>query len=130
MSTTSTALQALVQPATSAYALTAGRFWSLVAALVGLAGVVIGGFAQSGSARRRGLGRRGAVIALVAGATGAVIGGLVVGAAEGGPGTGYGLVGGFVAVAVGLVAVVLGGVALVHTRRTTDHGRAEDLRPR
>lgn len=34
-----------------AYTLTAGRFWSLVAALLGLAGVVIGGLALARSRR-------------------------------------------------------------------------------
>nr|BFE79161.1 hypothetical protein GCM10020093_017620 [Planobispora longispora] len=38
-------------------------------------------------------------------------------AAEGGPGTGYGIVGGFAALAVGLVAMVLGGLALARSRR-------------
>ena len=85
MSTASTVLQALVQPTTSAYTLTSGRLWSLVGALLGLAGVVVGG--------------------------------LVVGAAKGGPGTGYGIVGGVVALVVGLLAVVLGGVVLARSRR-------------
>ena len=69
-----------------------GRLVATVAALVGLAGVVIGGLALARSAGRIGTGngRRGAIVALVAGLTGMVIGGLVVAAAEGGPGTGYG----------------------------------------
>jgi hypothetical protein len=57
-------------------------------------------------------------VALVAGLAGAVVGGLVVAAAEGGPGTGYGIVGGYLALAVGLIAMVLGGLALVRRRRT------------
>ncbi|MEV4749315.1 DUF6223 family protein [Streptosporangium amethystogenes subsp. fukuiense] len=104
----------------SAYTLTAGRFWSLVAALLGLAGVVIGGLALARSAGRigTGTGRRGAIVALAAGLAGAVGGGLVVAAADGGPGTGYGIVGGFVALAVGLIAMALGGLALARSRRT------------
>ncbi|MGW4330036.1 DUF6223 family protein [Nocardia sp. NPDC004573] len=50
--------------------------------------------------------------ALAAGVSGLVLDGLVVAAVEGGPGTGCGIVGGFVALAVGLVAAVLGAVAL------------------
>ncbi|TWP53719.1 hypothetical protein FKR81_02890 [Lentzea tibetensis] len=115
---TPAAAQALVQPAgVGAYTLTAGRLWSLVAALLGLAGVVVGvlALARPASWRRR------AVVALVAGLAGAVIGGLVVAAAEGGPGTGYGIVGGFVALVVGLISMGLGGLALVRSRRS---GRA------
>lgn len=113
------AAHALVQPdPASAYALTAGRLWSSVAALLGVAGVVIGGLALARSAGRfgTGTGRRGAIVALAAGLVGAVIGGLVVAAAEGGPGTGYGIVGGYVALAVGGIAMVLGGLALRRSR--------------
>ncbi|MGV9310560.1 DUF6223 family protein [Nonomuraea sp. NPDC003727] len=118
---TPAAARVLVQSAdVSAYALTAGRLWSLVAALLGLVGVVIGGLALARSTGHVGTGngRRGAVVALAAGVAGAAIGGLVVAAAEGGPGTGYGIVGGFVALAVGLIGVLLGGLALARSRRT------------
>ena len=47
-----------------------------------------------------------------------VIGGLVVAAAEGGPGTGYGIVDGFAALVLGLIATVLGRLALARSRRT------------
>lgn len=102
-----------------AYTLTSGRLWSLVAALAGLAGVVVGGLALARSAGRigTGSGRRGAVVALAAGLAGAVIGGLVVAAADGGPGTGYGIVGGFVALVVGLAGMALGGLVLARSRR-------------
>ncbi|MEU5263439.1 DUF6223 family protein [Amycolatopsis sp. NPDC021455] len=94
--------------AVSAYDLTPGRLWSLIAALLGVAGVVAGVLAL-----RRG---RGAVAALGGGAAGVVIGGWVVAAAKGGPGTGYGIVGGFLALAVGLAALVLGGLAMARSR--------------
>jgi hypothetical protein len=105
--------------AADAYGLTAGRFWSLVAALIGLAGVVVGGLVVARS-RRLGasLRRLGPAVALTAGLVGMGIGGLVVAAADGGPGTGYGIVGGYVDLVVGLVAVVLGGLALTRSRRT------------
>lgn len=114
---TPAAAYAVAQPATGAY-LTAGRFWSLVAAALGIAGVILGGLAMARSARRIGSGRRGAMAAMAAGLAGVVIGGLVVVAAEGGPGTGYGIVGGFMALAVGLLAMVLGGLAMARSRRT------------
>jgi uncharacterized protein DUF6223 len=94
--------------AVSAYTLTPGRLWSVVGAVVGLAGVVAGALALT-----RG---RGAVVALVTGLAGAVTGGLVVAAAEGGPGTGYGIVGGYAALVIGLVAMVLGGLAVARSR--------------
>jgi Family of unknown function (DUF6223) len=64
--------------AVDAYALTTGRVVGTVAALVALAGVVVGGLALARSARSIGNGgRRGAIVAaLVAGPTGMVIGGL------------------------------------------------------
>jgi hypothetical protein len=103
------------QPVTDAYTMTAGRTWSVVAALIGLAGIVVGTLALTRSAGRTRSVR--AVAALLAGLTGAVVGGVVVAMAEGGPGTGYGIVGGVVAVVVGLIAVVLGGLAMARTRR-------------
>lgn len=105
--------------AADVYGLTAGRFWSLVAALLGLAGVVVGGLLVARARRlSAGFRRRGPIVALGAGLVGMAIGGLVVAAADGGPGTGYGIVGGYAALVVGLVAVVLGGLALTRSRRT------------
>jgi len=106
------------QGAVGAPTLTAGRLWSLAAALLGLAGAVVGGLAL---ARRA---RRGAVVALAAGVVSVVVGGLVVAAAKGGPGTGYGIVGGYVALVVGLIAAVLGGLALARSRRAADRTAA------
>ncbi|MFC0032627.1 DUF6223 family protein [Micromonospora chaiyaphumensis] len=102
------------------YTLTTGRLVGTAAALVALAGVVVGVLALARSAGRvgNGAGRRGALVALVAGLAGMVTGGLVVAAAEGGPGTGYGIVGGFAALAIGLIAAVLGWLALARSRRT------------
>lgn len=104
--------------AVDAYTLTTGRLVGTGAALVALAGVVIGVRALARSGRLGNPnGNRGALVALVAGLAGMVTGGLVVAAAEGGPGTGYGIVGGFAALAVGLIAALLGGLALLRTRR-------------
>ncbi|MEV4549100.1 DUF6223 family protein [Nonomuraea wenchangensis] len=106
----------LAQPV-DAYVMTAGRLWSVVGIVLGLAGVVIGALAAR-SATRPLTRRRGAIVALAAGLAGTVIGALVVAAAEGGPGTGYGIVGGWVCLVVGPVAMILGGLALARSRRT------------
>ncbi len=58
-------------------------------------------------------------MALVAGLASMVIGGVIVTAAEGGPGTGYGIVGGYVDLVVGLIALVLVGLATARACRTT-----------
>ncbi|MEU3767497.1 DUF6223 family protein [Amycolatopsis keratiniphila] len=97
--------------------LTPGRLWSLIAALVGVIGVVVGGLAVARS--RSGDTRRGAVVALTAGLLGAAGGVYVMAAAKGGPGTGYGIVGGFVALVIGLIAAALGGLALSRSRRAS-----------
>ncbi|MFE9203262.1 DUF6223 family protein [Micromonospora sp. NPDC007230] len=109
-----------VQPAAvSAYTLSAGRIGAIVAALLALTGVVLGGLAMARSAGRigGGSGRRGAIGALALGLTGMVIGGLVVATADGGLGTGNGLGGGVVALVVGLIGVALGGLTLARSRR-------------
>lgn len=105
--------------AVDAYTLTTDRLVGSVAALVALAGAVIGGLALARSAGRigSGNGNRGAIVALVSGLTGMVVGGAVVAAADGGPGTGNGIVGGFAGLAIGLVAAVLGWLALARSRR-------------
>lgn len=110
----------MVEPTTtSAYTMTAGRLWSVVAALIGLAGVVVGGLVLARSRRAgTGTGKNGANVAIVAGLAGALIGGVVVATADSGPGTGSGIVGAFVALVVGLVAMILGGLTLARSRRT------------
>lgn len=92
----------------------------MAGALLGLVGLVVGRLALSRPAGRVGAvaRRRRADAAVAAGTACLIIGGLVVAAAEGGPGTGYGIVGGFIDLAIGLIAVVLGGVARARSRRT------------
>ena len=87
----------------AAWELSAGRAWSLVGAALGIVGVVFG---VSALARLR-----GALVAVALGTAGVVIGAVVVLMAEGGPGTGYGIVGGYVSAVVGLAGVVLGVLA-------------------
>lgn len=108
------------------YTLTAARFWAAAAALLGLAGAVIGGLALARSVRRIGnRGKNGAVVALVSGLIAVVGGALNLAVADGGPGTGNGVVGGAFALVTGLIAMALGGLALARSRRTaepTDRG--------
>lgn len=96
--------------AAEAYALTAGRLVATVAALVALAGVVVGGLALTRTSRRS------AVVAMAAGPVGVLIGALVVIGADGGPGTGSGIVGGIAALLLGLAATILGRLALTRSR--------------
>ncbi|GAA3521313.1 lysophospholipid acyltransferase (LPLAT)-like uncharacterized protein [Streptosporangium album] len=110
-----------VQPdPVSVYAMSSGRLGAIVAALLGLTGVVIGGLALARFAGRIGTGpgRRGAIVALVAGLIGMALGGLVVATADGGLGTGNGLGGGLVALLLGLTGMALGGLTLARSRRT------------
>ncbi|XRQ13500.1 DUF6223 family protein [Actinomadura welshii] len=92
------------------YSMSGGRLGATVAALIGLAGVVAGGFALARS------GRNGAVAALLAGLVGVIGGGLFAATADGGLGTGNGFGGAIVAVVLGLISAALGGLALVRAR--------------
>jgi len=98
--------------AVAAYTLTPGRLVATIAALLARAGVIIAGLALA-----RPAGPRQPTIALAGGLIGLVVGGLVVALAKGGPGTGYGIVGGFFAIGFGLIAAGLGWLALVRARR-------------
>ncbi|WP_274564855.1 DUF6223 family protein [Streptomyces spiramyceticus] len=118
---TPAAAHASVQSAAAdVYTMSAGRRGAVVAALLALTGVVIGGLALARSTGRIGTGpgRRGAVLALVAGLIGMTLGGLVAATASGGLGTGNGLGGAVVAMVVGLIGMALGGVSLTRSRRT------------
>jgi hypothetical protein len=111
-----------LQPAVSVYTLSLGRVGAIVAGLVGLTGVVIGGLALRSAGRiDTGSGRSGAIVALVAGLIGTTLGGLVVVTADGGIGTGNGRGGGIVALVMGLIGVVIGGLALARSRRRAGH---------
>jgi AcrR family transcriptional regulator len=100
------------QGAVDTYAVTSGRIVGSVAALIALAGAVISGLAL---ARRRRPWQ--ATVALLAGVTGMLLGGFVVATADGGPGTGNGIVGGYAALAIGLIATLLAGLSLIRSRR-------------
>jgi len=93
--------------ATTVYGLTLRRLWATAVVVLGLGGVVIGGLALARPARRF-----GAIVTLVAGPIALVNGGLVLAIANGGPGSGNGVVGGAAALVLGMIATVLGGLAL------------------
>jgi hypothetical protein len=108
--------------AVDAYTLTAARLWATLAALLGLAGAILGGRALLRTVRRPGGGRKGAVVALASGLIAVVGGVLNLAVADGGPGTGNGVVGGAAAVVVGLIAGVLGGLTLARGRHGSQPG--------
>jgi hypothetical protein len=94
---------------------TVDRAVAAAAALVALAGAIIGGLTLARSTGSR-VTRR-SFVAMAAGVVGALVGILVLATADGGPGTGNGVVGGYAGVMFGLIAVLLGGLALLRSRR-------------
>src|SRR5687768_13680422 len=98
------------EPATvGIFTMSAGRIGAILAVVVGLIGVVIGGLtlARSGGGGAAGNGRHRAMVALALGPIALIMGGLVVITAKGGVGTGHGLGGGVVAMVVGLIGMAL-----------------------
>jgi hypothetical protein len=95
-----------------------GRLGPTASAIVGLVGAILGGFALARARGRDATGsdvttaeRRAANAAIASGSTSLILGALFLATADGGPGTGNGVVGSIVAIVVGPVAVVLGAVA-------------------
>jgi hypothetical protein len=113
--------------ATTVHGLTLRRLWATTAAFLALAGVASGGLALARPASRFGtasgapFGPRGyplgTIVALVAGLIAVLNGGLNLAIANGGPGTGNGVVGAAGALVLGLVAMAAGGLALERSRR-------------
>lgn len=99
--------------ATTVYGLTSRRLWALLVLVLALVGVIVGGLALVRPASRR----LGALAGLAMGLIAGVNGGLVLAVADGGPGSGNGVIGGAGALVLGVVAVALGGLALVRSRR-------------
>ena len=113
-------LLGFAEPAASVYTITPGRLGAIVAGLLGLTGLVIGGLSLLRPNGRFGTssGPRGAMIAFGAGLIGIVLGVLVVATSDAGIGTGNGRAGAYVALVVGTTAIVLGGFAMARFRRT------------
>ena len=105
--------------AITVYGPTSRRLWATAAGGLALVGVSVGGLALARSIRRIGNGGRlGASVALVAGPVAAINGGLVLAVANGGPGSGNGVVGGAGALVLGVIGMALGALALRRSRRT------------
>jgi hypothetical protein len=110
-----------------------GRLGPTVAALLGLSGTVIGGLALIRSKRRNQVnvdnratdGRRRATAALVLGLISLVLGGLFLATADGGPGTGNGVVGSGAAVVLGPIAIILGGLTRARSRAAGSTSRVQ-----
>jgi uncharacterized protein DUF6223 len=86
--------------------LTSDRLLATAAALLALSGAIMGVLALARSATQTR--RRRAIAAVSAGLPSTLAGILVVATADGGPGTGNGIVGGYAAIAFGLIAAGLG----------------------
>ena len=110
----------LIQPA--AGEITKGRARALVAAVVGLISLVVGGLALARSAGRLGTinGRVGGIVALVLGVIGVILSVVHLGTSTGGFGTGSGRAGAIVALVLSLISINLGGLAVARSRRHTD----------
>ena len=104
--------------AKTVYGLTPRRLWASAVDVLALVALFIGGLALYRAARRIGNGgRRGAIVALVLGPLAAVNGGLVLAIADGGPGSGNGVVGAAAALVLGLIATIVGGLATARSHR-------------
>jgi hypothetical protein len=110
-----------------------GRLGPTVAALLGLIGTVIGGLALIRSNRRNhdnadnsttdARGR--ATAAFVLGLISLVLGGLFLATADGGPGTGNGVVGSGAAIVLGPIAIILGGLTRARRRAAGSTSRVQ-----
>ena len=103
-----------------AIGITNGRAKAIVAAVVGLISLVVGGLALGRSSGRIGTGngRAGAIVALALGLIGMVLSVAHLGSSTGGFGTGGGRAGAIVALVLGLIGMNLGGLALARSRRS------------
>ena len=107
--------------ATAVTGATPRRLWATGAIVLALAGAGLATLALRRATRRigPGHGRREGIVAAVLGWSATVGGGANLAVANGGPGTGNGVVGAAMAVVLGLSAVIVAGLALVRSRRDT-----------
>lgn len=98
------------------YGSTPQRTWATMAVSLALVGVASGGLALNRPTHRN-VRRLGSWTAIVSGLIGGINGALVLSSATGGPGSGNGVVGGAMALVLGLTAVALGGSVLLRSRR-------------
>lgn len=108
----------LSQPAaTTVQGLTTRRLWATTSGLLALISVVTGGLALARSTNRFGI-----IVALAAGLLAVINGALVLTVANGGPGSGNGVVGGAGALVLGLIGMIMGGLALTRSHRRAPAG--------
>ena len=94
---------------------TARRLWATGVVVLALCGVIAGGLAVARPAGRFGsMSWRVAIV--MTGVIALINGGLVLAVANGGPGSGNGVVGGAAALVLGLTAIVLGSLRVVRAR--------------
>jgi Family of unknown function (DUF6223) len=103
--------------ATTVQGPTTRRLWATSASVLALISVVIGGLAVVRSASFGTAARLGMILALAAGLVAVINSALVLAVANGGLGSGNGVVGGAVALALGLIGMIMGGLALSRSRR-------------
>ncbi len=108
--------------ATTVQGPTTRRLWATTASVLALISVVIGGLAMVRSASFGTAARLGVILALAAGLVAVINGALVLAVAHGGLGSGNGVVGGAVALVLGLIGMIIGGLALSRSRRRTVAG--------
>jgi uncharacterized membrane protein len=108
--------------ATTVQGPTTRRLWATTASVLALISVVIGGLAMVRSASSGTAARLGMIFALAAGLVAVINGALVLAVATGGLGSGNGVVGGAVALVLGLIGMIIGGLALSRSRRRTVAG--------
>jgi hypothetical protein len=98
---------------------TTRRLWATTAGVLALISVVIGGLSLARSAKHFGTAARlGVIVALAVGLVAAINGALVLAVANGGLGSGNGVVGGAAALVLGIIGMITGGMALGRSRRT------------
>jgi len=108
--------------ATTVQGPTTRRLWATTASVLALISVVIGGLAMVRSASSGTAARLGMILALAAGLVAVINGALVLAVANGGLGSGNGVVGGAVALVLGLIGMIIGGLALSRSHRRTVAG--------
>lgn len=114
----------LSQPsATTVQGLTTRRLWATTSGLLALISVATGGLALARSTNRFGTaGRLGVVVALAAGLLAVINGALVLTVANGGPGSGNGVVGGAGALVLGVIGMIMGALAFNRSHRRAPAG--------
>jgi len=99
--------------------ITPGRLGSLIAGVLGLTSLVIGGLALRSSSNIR-FRKRGAIVALIGGLACIVLSLMHLARATGSFGTGSGKLGAIVALVLGLTGMILGGIALARSRQNAN----------